>query len=121
MIDENGFNNSHHEHVQATTFGSEEVVKKTINEPSLEYPILEVKTEKGETTNISLPNSSSLSVEPFILYNHFSMLSLYNHPPQEPLVQHFPTTHIDDLEEMVNQLMTGRHAHAQPPHTYVPH
>ena len=28
----------------------EEVVKETVNEPSLEYPTLEVQTKKGETT-----------------------------------------------------------------------
>ena len=39
MIDEDGTNNSYHEHVQATTFGSEEVVKETVNEPSLEDPL----------------------------------------------------------------------------------
>jgi hypothetical protein len=39
MIDEDGSNNSHHEHVQATTFGSEEVFKETVNEPSLEDPL----------------------------------------------------------------------------------
>ena len=39
MIDEKGSNNSHHEHVQATTFGSEEVVKETVNKPSLENPL----------------------------------------------------------------------------------
>jgi hypothetical protein len=33
--------------------------------------------------------------------NHSSMPSSYNHPPQESLEQHFPTAHIDDLEEMV--------------------
>jgi hypothetical protein len=49
------------------------------------------------------------------------MPSLYSHPPQEPLVQHFSTTHIDDLEERVNQLMAARHAHTQPPHTHAPH
>ena len=38
MIDEDGPNNSFHKHVQATTFGSEEVVKETVNEPSLEDP-----------------------------------------------------------------------------------
>jgi hypothetical protein len=35
-------------------------------------------------------------------------------------VQHFPTTHIDDLEERVNQLMATRHAHTQPPYTHSP-
>ena len=49
------------------------------------------------------------------------MPSSYNHPPQESLVQHFPTAHFDDLEERVNQLMAARHAHTQPPHTYAPH
>jgi hypothetical protein len=39
------------------------------------------------------------------------MPSSYNHPPQESLVQHFSTAHIDDLEERVNQLMAARHAH----------
>jgi hypothetical protein len=75
---------------------SEEVFKETINEPSLEYPILEVQTEKGETTEISFPNSFSLAAKPFILNNHSSLPSPYNHPPQESLVQHFPTAHIDD-------------------------
>jgi hypothetical protein len=97
---------------------SEEVVKETVNEPSLEYSTLEVQTEKGKTTEISFPNSSSLVVESFILDNHSFMPSSYNHPPQESLVQHFPTAHFDDLEERVNQLMAARHAHTQPPHTY---
>jgi hypothetical protein len=100
---------------------SEEVFKETANEPSLEYPTLEVQMKKGETTDISFPNSASLSVESFILDNYSSMPSSYNHPPQESLVLHFPTTHIDDLEERVNQLMVVRHAHTQPPHTYAPH
>ena len=45
----------------------------------------------------------------------------YNHPPQESLVKHFPTAHIDDLEERVNQLMVARHAHTQLLHTHAPH
>ena len=98
-------------HAKATTFGSEEVVKETVNEQSLEYHTLEVQTEKGETTEISFPNSSSLAVEPFILENHSSMPSSYIHPPQESLVQHFPIAHFDDLEGRVNQLMVARHAH----------
>jgi quinol monooxygenase YgiN len=53
-------------HAQATTFKSEEVAKETVNVPSLEYSTLKVQTEKGETTEISFPNSSSLAVEPFI-------------------------------------------------------
>jgi Zn-finger protein len=53
--------------------------------------------------------------------NHSSMPLSYNHHPQESLVQHFPTAHIDDLEERVNQLMATRHAHIQPPHTHAPH
>jgi hypothetical protein len=48
------------------------------------------------------------------------MPSSYNHPPQESLVQHFLTAHIDDLEERVNQLMAARHAHTQPFHTHSP-
>jgi dihydrodipicolinate synthase/N-acetylneuraminate lyase len=74
-------------------------------------PILEVQTEKGETTKTSFPNSSSLAVEPFIVDNRSSMPSSYNHPPQESLMQHFLTAHTDDLEEGVNQLMAARHAH----------
>ena len=46
------------------------------------------------------------------------MPSSYNHPPQESLVQHFPTTHIGDLEERVNKLLAARHAHT--PHTHSP-
>jgi hypothetical protein len=80
-----------------------------------------VQTEKGKTTEISSPNSSSLAVEPFTMDNHSSMPSSYNHPPQESLVQHFPTAHIDDLEERVNQLMATRHAHTQPSHTHSPY
>ena len=49
------------------------------------------------------------------------MPSSYNHPPQESLAQHFSTTHIDDLEERVNQLMVARHAHTQPSHTHAPY
>jgi hypothetical protein len=60
---------------------SEEVFKETVNEPSLEYPTLEEQTEKGETIEISSPNSFSLVAEPYILDNHFSLLSPYNHPP----------------------------------------
>ena len=49
------------------------------------------------------------------------MPSSYNHPPQESLVQHFPTAHIDDLKERANQLVAARRAHTQPPHTHAPH
>jgi hypothetical protein len=97
MIDEDGPTNSYHEHVQATTFGSEEVVKETVNEPSLEDPLEaclaqfgddldfdklleqvdavldptpEVRTENGETSEISFHNSSLLAAEPFIVDNH---------------------------------------------------
>ena len=66
-------------HAKATTFGNEEVVMETINEPSLEYQTLEVQTEKGETTEISFPNSSSLAADPFILDNHSPMPSSYIH------------------------------------------
>jgi hypothetical protein len=52
---------------------------------------------------------------------HSSMPSLYNHPPQWSLVQHFPTAHIDDFKERANQLMVARHAHTQPLHTHTPH
>ena len=52
------------EHAKATTFGIVEVVKEIVNEPSLEYPTLEVQTEKGKTTKISFPNSSSLVAGP---------------------------------------------------------
>jgi hypothetical protein len=60
---------------------SEEVFKETISEPSLESPTLEVQTKKGETTEISFPNSFSLAVECFILDNHSSLPSSHNHPP----------------------------------------
>ena len=33
-------------------------------------PTPEVRMEKGETTEISIPNSSSLAVETFIMDNH---------------------------------------------------
>jgi hypothetical protein len=100
---------------------SEEVVKEIVNEPILVHPTLEVQTKKGETTEISFPNSSSLAVKPFILDNHSSLPSSYNHRPQESLVQHFSTANFDDLEERVNQLMAARHAHTQPPYTFAPH
>jgi hypothetical protein len=100
---------------------SEDVFRETVNEPSLEYHTLEVQTEKGETTEISFPNSFSLAAEPFILDNHSSLPSSYNHPPQESLVQHFSTANFDDVEERVNQLMVARHAHMQLSHTYAPH
>jgi hypothetical protein len=110
-----------YKHAKATTIGSEEVVKETANESSLEYQTLKVQMEKGETTKISFPNSSSLVAEPFILDNHSSTPSLYNRPPQESLVQHLPSAHFDDLEERMNQLMAARHAHTQLSHTHVPH
>jgi hypothetical protein len=100
---------------------SEEVFKETVNEPSLEYLTLKEQTEKGETIKISSPNSFSLAAEPYILDNHSSLLSPYNHLPQESLVQHFPTANIDDFEERVNQLMAIRHAHTQLSHTHAPH
>jgi hypothetical protein len=43
------------------------------------------------------------------------------HPPQESLVQHFPTAHVDDFEGRANQLMAARHAHTQLSHTHTPH
>ena len=49
------------------------------------------------------------------------MPSSYIHPPQELLLQHFPTAHFDDLEERVNQLMAAGHAHNQLSHTHTPH
>jgi hypothetical protein len=97
MIDVDGPSNSYHEHVQATVFGSEEVVKETVNEPSLEDhleaclaqfgddldldklleqadaildPTPEVRTKNRETTEISFLNTSSLAVEPFIVDSH---------------------------------------------------
>jgi hypothetical protein len=100
---------------------SEEVFTETVNEPSLDYRTLELQMEKGETTDISFPNSFSLAAEPFILDNHYSLPLSYNHPPQESLVQHFPTANFDDLEERVNQLMAARHAHTQLSHTHAPH
>ena len=48
------------------------------------------------------------------------MPSSYNHPPQESLVQHFPTAHINDLEKTVNQLMAAWHAYTKPSHTHSP-
>ena len=44
---------------------------------------------------------------------HSSMPSSYNHSPQESLVQHFATAHIDDLQARVNQLMAAGHAHTR--------
>jgi hypothetical protein len=79
-----------------------------------------MQKEKGEAM-VPFPNSSSLAAEPFIFNTHSSMPSSYNHPLQESLVQHFPTAHIDDLEERANQLMAARHAHTKPPHTHAPH
>jgi curved DNA-binding protein CbpA len=97
MIDEDGPSNSYHEHVQATTFGSEEVVNEIVNESSLkdlleaclaqfgEYldldklleqadaildPTPEVRTKNEETIEISFPKSSLLEAEPFIVDNH---------------------------------------------------
>jgi uncharacterized coiled-coil protein SlyX len=43
------------------------------------------------------------------------------HPPQESLVQHFPTAHVDDFEGRVNQLMAARHAYTHLSHTHTPH
>jgi hypothetical protein len=60
---------------------SEEVFKEIVNEPNLEYPTLEEETEKGETTEISFPNSFSLAAKPYILDNHSSLFSPYNHLP----------------------------------------
>jgi hypothetical protein len=78
-------------HAKVTTFGSEEVVKENVNEPNLEYPTLEVQTEKGETIEISFPNSSSLAAKLVIVDNHSSLPSSYNHPPQELLCNTFQT------------------------------
>ena len=97
---------------------SEEVFKETVNESSLEYSTLEEQTKKGETTEISFPNSISLATELYILDNHSSLPSPYNHPPQESLVQHFSSANFDDFEERANQLMAARNAHTQLSHTY---
>ena len=64
MIDENGSNNSHHEHVQATTFGSEEVVKETLNGPSLEDPLEACLAQIGD--NLDLDKLPEQAAEPFI-------------------------------------------------------
>jgi hypothetical protein len=72
------------------------------------------------TGNYAL-ESNELRYPEYLQFNtHSSMPSLYNHPPQESLVQHFPIAHIDDLKERVNQLMATRHAHTQPFHTHSP-
>jgi hypothetical protein len=52
---------------------------------------------------------------------HSSMPSSYSPTPRESLVQHFPTTYIDDLEERANQLMAARCAHTQFPLTHAFH
>ena len=66
--------------------------------------------------------SDELHHPEYLQFNtHSSMPLSYNHPPQESLVQHFLTAHVDFLEERLNQLMTARHAHTQPPHTHTPH
>jgi hypothetical protein len=98
MIDEDDTNNPYHEHVQATTtIGIEEIIEETCNEPSLEDPLGEcfaqfgcglyldklleqadalldstpkMRTENGETTEISFPNPSSLAVEPLFIENN---------------------------------------------------
>jgi hypothetical protein len=43
------------------------------------------------------------------------------HPPQESLVQHFPTAHVNDFDGKANQLMVARHTHTQLSHTHTPH
>jgi hypothetical protein len=53
--------------------------------------------------------------------SHSSMPSSYNPPPQESLVQHFPTVGINDLEERASQLIAARCAHTQFPHTHAPY
>jgi hypothetical protein len=63
--------------------------------------------------------SGNYALQPDELHHHeypqfnsdSSMPSSYNPPPQESLVQHFPTAHIDDLKERANQLMAARCAH----------
>ena len=52
MIDEDRPNNSHYKHVQATTFGSEEVVKETVNEPSLEDPFEACLAQFGDDLDL---------------------------------------------------------------------
>lgn len=89
MIDEDDSSYLHYEHVQATTtFGSEVVFEKIVNEPSLEDPFEEssaqfefdidfvpkqdealldstpeIRHENGKTTEISFPNTSSSAAE----------------------------------------------------------
>jgi hypothetical protein len=97
MIDEDCSNNSYHEHVQAIKFGSEEVVKETVNESSLEDPLEKsfaqfefdldldmiheqaqalldltpgMRTENGETVETSFPNSFPSATEPIIIENN---------------------------------------------------
>jgi hypothetical protein len=97
MIDEDCSNNSYHEHVQATTFESEEVDKETVNESSLKDPLEEsfaqfefdldldmireqayalldptpgMRTKNGETVETSFPNSFPLATEPLVIENN---------------------------------------------------
>ena len=42
------------------------------------------------------------------------------HHPQESLVQHFPTAHIDDFKGRANQFMAARHTHTQLFQTHTP-
>ena len=52
MIVEDVPSNSYHEHVQATTFGSEEVVKEIVNGPSLEDPLEACVAQFGDNLDL---------------------------------------------------------------------
>jgi hypothetical protein len=102
---------NHYEHVQAatTTFGSEVVFEKIVNEPSLEDPFEEssaqfefdldfvpkqdealldstpkIQPENGETTEISFPNTSSLAASNEVKGEHLEYIEHLEHTKPLP-------------------------------------
>jgi hypothetical protein len=92
--------------------------KQTVNQPCQE--IMDAHVENTEAV-ARLEGQFGHLVAEFNLMEEEEFQSHEVHPPQESLEQHFPTAHVDDLEERSNQLMAARHAHTQLSHTLTPH
>jgi hypothetical protein len=96
-----------------------EAFRKTINQPCQE--IIDVTIANTETVVRLEGQFGHLVAEFNIMEEEEFQSHEMAHPPQESLVQHFPTVHVDDFEGRANQLMAARYAHTQLSHTHTPH
>jgi hypothetical protein len=120
MIDEDGSNSSYHEHVQATTRGSEEIVDETVSELSLEDPEVECFTQDendlnfdrllGQARILCEPNIEDPEVECFAQFDldldkFLEQGKTFDEPSlEEPLEESFSQFEFDlDLDMICEQ------------------